>query len=245
MLEEANAQTGAIGGALDQARNIRHYEAFVAINADHTQVRDQGGKRIIRHLRFGGRHGANKGAFARIRQAQQTDVCQHFQFQLEVARLARLAQRGLSRRAVGTRFETGVAQTMPTTMGHQQALARLGQVANHFLSTRINHRGADWHAQHQLFTLAPRAIGTATIGATLGIKAAGIAIVDQGVEVLVGDHVHRAAIPPITTVRPTILDELLATETHATVAAITSFYKNRYFIDEFHGLRLPPQQRAE
>ena len=51
------------------------------------------------------------------------------------------------------------------------------------------------------------------------------------------DRPPRAAtaIPPITTVRPTILDELLAAETHATVAAITSFYKNRYFIDEFHG----------
>ncbi|MNN97688.1 hypothetical protein D3C81_2169040 [compost metagenome] len=62
----------------------------------------------------------------------------------------------------------------------------------------------------------------------------GVAVVDQGVQVFVGDHVHRTAVATITAVGATVLDEFFATEAHATVAAVTGLDPNRYFVNKLH-----------
>src|SRR3989338_7407699 len=140
MLEEADTQTSTVRSTLDQPRNVCNHEVFVAIDTDHAQVRHQRGEGIVSDFRLGGRHGANEGALAGIRQAQQAYIGQHLQFQLEIARLARLARRGLPRSTVGTGLEAGVTQTMPATLRHHQTLTSANQVTNHLLSTGIDHR---------------------------------------------------------------------------------------------------------
>ena len=131
-------------------------------------------------------------------------------------------------------------------MHHQQTLAGLGEVTDDFLCTCIDHCRADRNTQLQILTLTARAICAATIGATLRVKMTGVAVVNQRVEVLVGDHVDRATITTITTVRTTVLDEFLTTETHATVTTVACFYFDRYFINKLHNkTRLSSSGRAD
>ena len=131
-------------------------------------------------------------------------------------------------------------------MHHQQTLAGLGQVTDDFLGARVDHSGTDRNTQLQILTLATGAIRTAAIRATLGVKVTGVTVVNQGVEVFVGDHVDRAAITTITTVRTTVFDELLTTETHATVTTVACFYFDRYFIYKLHNkTRLSSSGRAD
>ena len=162
------------------------------------------------------------------------DVGQHFHFHLQVALLTRLARGGLARRTVGAGLETGVAQAVPAALGDHQLLARGNQVTDHFLGGGVDHGGTDRHTQEQVFAFLAGAVGAATVGATLGLVVTGVAIVDQGVEVFVGDHVHRTTITTVTTVGATVLDELLATEAHATVAAVTGLDPNGYFVNKLH-----------
>ncbi|MND42848.1 hypothetical protein D3C80_336320 [compost metagenome] len=234
VLEETDTQAGAFGSAFDQTRNVGHHEGLEATHADHAQVRHQGGEGIVGDFRLGGGHGTDEGALAGVRQPQQANVGQHLQLQLEVAGLARLALGGLARRAVGAGLEAGVAQAVPAALGHQQALTGLGQVADDFLGGGIDDGGAHRHRQDQVIALASGAVLAAAVLATLGVETAGVAVVHQGIEVGIGLHEHGAAIAPVTTVGAALLNEFFATETHQAVAAVARFYKDRYFIDEFH-----------
>jgi len=173
-------------------------------------------------------------AFGRPNRPKLASVGQDFHFHLQVALIARLAWGGLARRTVGARLETGVAQAVPAALGDHQLLARGDQVTDHFLGRGVDHGGADRHAQEQVLALLAGAIGAATVLAALGLVVAGIAIVDEGVEVLVGHHVHRAAVTAVAAVGATVLDEFLAAEAHATVAAVTGFYPDRYFVYKLH-----------
>ncbi|MNO66648.1 hypothetical protein D3C76_574430 [compost metagenome] len=123
---------------------------------------------------------------------------------------------------------------MPAALGDHQFLPRGYQVADHFLGRGVDHGGANRHAQEQVFTFLAGAVGAAAVGATLGLVVTGVAIVDQGVEVFVGDHVHRTTVATVTTVGATVLDELLATEAHATVATVTGLDPNGYFVNKLH-----------
>ena len=58
--------------------------------------------------------------------AQQADIGEHFQLQLQLARLTFLARRTLARRAVGAGLEMDVAQAAFAAPGEQDFLLRRG-----------------------------------------------------------------------------------------------------------------------
>ncbi len=123
---------------------------------------------------------------------------------------------------------------MPAALGDHQLLAWSDQVTDHFLGRGIDHGGADWHTQEQVLALLAGAIGAAAIGTALGFVVTGVAVVDQGVEVFVGNHVHRATVTTVAAVGAAVLDELLAAEAHATVTAVTGLDPDGYFVNKLH-----------
>jgi hypothetical protein len=89
MLQEANAQARAIGGAFDQPRDIRHHESCARAHRHHAQIRMQRGERIIGHFGSRRRHGANQRGLAGIGQPEQSHIGDQLQFQLQLALLSR------------------------------------------------------------------------------------------------------------------------------------------------------------
>src|SRR5690606_34827497 len=209
---------------------------LVAPDTDNAQIGNQRGERIIGDFRLGRRHCTDKGALAGIRHAQQADISQYLQLQLEITRVTRLARRGLPRGTVGAGLEARIAQPMPTTLSDQQLLTRLGQITNYILGSSIDHRSAHRHRQEQIFPLGASTFGASALLTIGRIEATGVTVIDQGIEVFVGHQINGAAVAAVTTVGAAFIDEFFATKTHHAVTAVAGLYKNRYIIDEFHGI---------
>ena len=233
--QEQRAQPGAVGRTLDQPRDVGNHEAAVRLHADHAQVRIQSGERIVRHLRRGRRHRAHQGALAGVGEAEQADIGQQLELQPEQPLLAPFAGGGLARGTVGGALEVHVAQPALAAAGHQQALAVLGHVADDLVGVDVDDHGTHRHDDgHVVAALAVFLLAHAAL-ALLGLEAALVAEVDQGVEVLVGLQPDAAAIAAVAAVRAALGDELLAPEAHAAVAALSGNDGDFGFIYKFHG----------
>src|SRR5690606_3750627 len=137
--------------------------------------------------------------------------------------------------AVGTGFKTGISQTVESALGHLQLLAMLGQITEDFIGICINDRRADRDRQHQICTFMAGALLAATFLTVFGFVLRLEAVVDQGVEVFIGDQIHTAAITTVTTIRTTFGNKLLPAETHHAVTAFSCFYMDWRFINKLHG----------
>src|SRR5690606_992235 len=75
---------------------------------------------------------------------------------------------------------------------------------------------------------------------TLCLVATRVAVVDQGVEVDVGQCIDMTTSPAITTIGAAKFLVFLVAERHAAIAAVARSNVNKSFIYEFHGRYLPP-----
>ena len=90
MFEEADAQAGAVGGALDETGDVGDDEALVlGIDPDDAEVRVQGGEGVVGDLRPAAE--SRSGAFAGVGQAEKADVGEYAQFEHQFEFLAGLA----------------------------------------------------------------------------------------------------------------------------------------------------------
>src|SRR5690606_15934867 len=147
--------------------------------------------------------------------AEQADVGQKFQFQLQFALVAGRAGGGAARGAVGGALEVDVAEAALPALGHLQALAVFGEVADGLVGVDAGDHGADRHADHHVLATLAIHLPAHAILAALGAEDALVAEVDQGVEVLVGLQPYAAAGTAVAAVGPAQRDELLAAEADA------------------------------
>ncbi len=120
--EELVAQPGAIAGALDQPRNVGdHQLALVAI--EHAEHRRERRERVVGDLRRGARQARQQRGLAGIRQADEADVGDQLQLQLEPPFLARQAALGKARRLARRRREALVALAAGAAARDCRALA--------------------------------------------------------------------------------------------------------------------------
>ena len=83
--EELVAEALAFVGALDQAWNVRQYEAVVFPQLDDAQVGFEGGEGIVGQFGSYGGQAGQKGGFARVRVADEPHVGDQLQLQFEQA----------------------------------------------------------------------------------------------------------------------------------------------------------------
>ena len=243
MLEKLDAQPRPFSRALDQPRNIGHDKAAQAINTNHAKVRMQSGKWVVRHLGTRIGDSADQRGLARIGQAEQADIRQHLQLQMQLALVAFRTMGALTRGAVGRAFETGVAQAMKAAARHQYALSGLHHITDQLLGIRIVNHGANRHGNLQILPFGAGHIAPSAILAALRVKAALEAEIRQRVQIRMPDHVHAAAITAITTIRPTHGDEFFAAKTGHAIAAVTGLDVNMRFVNEFHFSPRPKQTK--
>ena len=115
MAQEKVAQTGTFRRTFDQARQVGHNKTLFGTDAHHTQIGVQGGEGVVGNPWTGIRDGADEGRFACIGHAQQTNIGQNLQLQLDAAFFAGPAGCLLAGRAVDGAFEAHVAKTAVAT----------------------------------------------------------------------------------------------------------------------------------
>ena len=127
MAEEAVADAGAFGGALDQAGNVGEDEIDLAV-ADDAELRMEGGEGIIADLGLGVGDRVEKGRLAGIGQADQAGIGDQLEPQPDPQFLARPAGAVLARGAVGRGLVAGIAAAAVAALEQDYALADLGEV---------------------------------------------------------------------------------------------------------------------
>src|SRR5690606_9335722 len=98
----------------------------------------------------------------------------------------------------------------------------------------IGYDRAYRHTQHDVFRSFAIAIRAASVFSPPGPKNRRTAIIDQGIEIVIGQCINPATVTPIPSIRSASGNEFLTTKAGNTIAAISR--KNLYFylIDEFH-----------
>jgi hypothetical protein len=110
-----------------------------------------------------------------------------------------------------------VAQAALAALGHQQALAVLGEIADDFVGLDVHDHGADWHGDSEVVAGLAVHLPAHAVLATLGLELGLVAEVDERIEVFVGHQPDATAIAAIATIGATERNELLAAEANATV----------------------------
>jgi hypothetical protein len=126
-----------------------------------------------------------------------------------------------------------VAEAALAALGEQRALAVLREVGEQPAVLVLDQR-AHRHAQHDVLAAAPVLVGAAADVAVLGAVDAREAVVDQGVDVAVGDRPDAAAAAAVAARGAAARHEFLAPERGAAVAALAGMHLDFRFVDEFH-----------
>src|SRR3569623_1096881 len=207
MFQKPHPEAGALGRAFDQAGDVGDHEAALIVDAHHPQAGNQGRKRVIRHFGPRRRDGADQRRLAGVGQAQEPDVGQHLQLQFEFTHFAQRAFGELAWRTVGAAFETGVA---------------------------VAHHRADRYRDDEIVAALAGAVAAHAVLAALCLEFTGVAKIDQGIEIDVGDQKHTAAVAAVAAVRPAERDEFFAAKPRAAITAVAGLDFDGDFVDEFH-----------
>src|SRR5262249_44367258 len=105
MPEEAVAEAGAFGGALDEAGDVGEDEAPAARQPDDAEVRRQRRERIVGDLRARPRHRREERGLADVGVAEEARVGEELELEAEGLRLAGRSGLGRPRRLVPRRLE--------------------------------------------------------------------------------------------------------------------------------------------
>src|SRR3569623_111891 len=220
MFQKPHPEAGALGRAFDQAGDVGDHEAALIVDAHHPQAGNQGRKRVIRLFGPRRRDGADQRRLAGGGLAQQPDGGQHLQLQIEFTHFARRAFGELAWRTVGAAFETGVADAVAATLRQAQALAGGNQVADDFAGVAVAHHRADRYRDDEIVAALTDTVATHAVLAALCLEFTGVAKIDQGIEIDVGDQKHTAAVAAVAAVRPAERDEFFAAQTRAAITAV-------------------------
>src|SRR6185369_5209422 len=195
-------------------------------------------------LRLGVRDRRDQRRLAGVRHAEQADVGENAQLELQSSMLAGPARSLLPRCAVGAALEVKVAETAVAALGEEHLLVVLEQLDDALAGVGVADDRADGHAQDDVGGGGTVLVGAAPVLAVPRLVPARVAEVDQRVEVAVGERPDAAAAAAVAAVRAAERDELLAPKAQAAVAAVAGSDLDGRFVDELHGRRSTSRERS-
>src|SRR5690242_12202522 len=211
MAEKARAETGAVMGALDETRQIGDDE-FLAVDADHAELRGEGGERVIGDLRPGAADRGKEGGFAGIRQPDQRHVGDQLEAQPDPALLAGPTRIGTARRLVGRALVMGVAEAAIAAAGDDDALAGLRQIGQKDGLVLAKNLRADGGLDDQVLASGAAAVLPHAVAPAPRLEMLPVAEVDERIEVRHRLQNDAAAAAAIAAIGPAELDELFPAE---------------------------------
>jgi len=203
----------------------------------------QRGEWIVRDLRARvGDRGDQRG-LACVRHAEQADIGEHFQLELELLLFAGVAGCLLPRRTIDRALEAHVAEATIAALGDHHHLAGLEQLVQDFAGFGIGQDRAHGHLQHDVVGGGTEHVGAHAVFAALGFMATRETVIDQRVEVRIRERIHMPAATAVTTVGPAEFLVLFVPERDAAVPAVACGDVDEGFVDEFHFVRLIKTKR--
>ena len=205
------------------------------IELDDAELRLERGEGVVGDLRPGGGDGAEQGALAGVGHADEADIGDEFEFELEAALLAFGAGLGVARGLVGGGWEVPVAAAALAAAGDDDALAGLVEVGQEdavlgVVDERAGRDGDD----EVLAVLAVHLLAHGRLAA-LGVPVVLAGEIEEGVFVRVGEEDDAAAVAAVAAIGAALGDVLFAAERDAARAAVTGLYVDLGFVNK-HGV---------
>ena len=143
--EERVPEPDAVGRALEQPGDVRDRQLALAVQLDGAEVRRERRERVVRDLGRGVRDAAQQRRLAGVREAEQRGVADHLEPQLELGRLAVLADLRGARRLAHGRREAPVAAPSAAAAGDHDAGPGVREVGDGHLAARVEDLRAERH----------------------------------------------------------------------------------------------------
>ena len=239
MAQEVMAQTHALGGTLNQAGNVGADKALLRADTDDTQHRGQRGEVVVGNL--GPRRGnnADKRGLAHVGEANQANIRNDLQLQLEVHILAGQAGLGKLGNLAGRGGKMAVAPATAATLSHNHRLGA-GQVGHNQIGLGLLQHRAAGHADDKVIAVrTTHALGTAIFAVGCSVFAL-VAKVHQSGQVIVRHKDNIAAAAAVAAVRAARRHEFFAVERHRAVAALAGVQPDRGGINKVTGCHCVP-----
>ena len=214
--EEVVAEARAGAGALDQPGDVGDDELAV-VGLERAQDGLERRERVRRDLRLGAGHAGEQRRLARVREADEPDVGQQLEVQLDDALVAGQAALGEPRRLAHGGLEARVAAAAGPAARHRDLLPRAHEVVARAVPAhdlRAGRHGHDQRVAVRAVALRPLAVAAA-VGAEVRAAAEALEIA----QVVVAAQHDVAPAAAVAAVGAALGDVGLAAEGQAAVAA--------------------------
>ena len=217
--QEVEAEATPLGGALDQAGHVGDGVGHVARH-DDAEIRHERGERVVGDLRPCPRDRGHERGFPRRREADEADVRDDLQLQLDEAFLALLAEQREAWGLARGRREGRVAEAAATALGDDELVAWMGQVGEHLARLGVGDDRSRRDRKHD--GLAARAVlEVALAWLAVGGLAHRLAVVlDERRQRVVDAQRDRPTLAAVAAVGAAERLELLAVDGGAAVPAV-------------------------
>ena len=128
-----------------------------------------------------------------------------------------------------------IAEAAVAALGQHDALADFGEIGEQRLLVVVEHLRSDRNLEHDVGAVRAVPILAHAVAAGPRLEVLLVAIVDQRVEPIDRLDDDVAAAPAVAAARAAELDEFLAPERNAAVAAVAGTHIDLGFVEEFHG----------
>src|SRR6185437_2805933 len=229
-------------GALDDARNIGDDERAPVAQLYDAQVGAERGEGIVSDLRAGGRNHGKERGLARVRLADEADVGDELELELERAGFAVFARLVFARRLMRGGGEVGIAFAAAAAARDDDSLAVLEHFAEELRRCEISNYRSHGNGERHRRARASALVCAGAMVALLRRPRIAVGVVEERCEVAVADDLDVAAAAPVTAIGAAHRHELLAAEGDDARAPVARFHIDRDAIDE-HGYF--PRTRAQ
>src|SRR5581483_6859399 len=151
----------------------------------------------------------------------------------------------MARRPVSRRLEMGIAEAAIATAREKYALPWLGEIGDQGFAVLVVDMGPGWHFEDGIRAIGAMAVLAHARAAVLCGEVLLVAIIDQRIEAFDRDRDDVTAFAAVAAIGPTIFDEFLAPERHATVAAVAGANIDLGFVQELRADLVTGRRRPD
>ena len=204
VLEKAQAEPLPFVRALDDAGDVGDDERPMVRQSHDAEVRLECREGIVGDLGPRRRDHRQQRALAGVRLAEQADVGDQFEDQLDPALLACFAGLPFARRLMGGRGEVLVAAPPAAALRDEQRLVGLDHLAEDLTRVRVANLGTCRHGHEHVVAGFARHVLALAMLASFRHPPGVISIIQQRREIGIDLHEHTSALSTVSTVRPSL-----------------------------------------
>ena len=226
MTQELVTETDALRGTLDETRNIRHNEAAVTLQADHTEMWRQRREVIVCDLRTRITAHRQNRRLTHVRKTDEADIRDHTKLHLYPELTGILTRLRELRCLHGRRCEVHVAETTLTALQQNHTLVLAGHIRDDLLRLEITNDRSLRNTDHQILTILTMHPLSAAFFPRRRDVLLTITEILERIQPLIHLDDDITALTAITAIRTTRRHVQLTTERHMTISALTTLDEN-------------------